>query len=129
MHTLFKLVPSPDWDYLAVLTLEGEVVYLDPNNNKVIDRIDFNTSKELPGGERVRQENCVINLGFCFDFVEPKKKSPKKWLNLRKFKKNASVMAVNDASFCEYLFTDHCKTYQKHLDSVWENLLILQNYR
>jgi hypothetical protein len=129
MTTIFKIITSPDYDYVALLTLEGDVIYLDSEKNKMVDKINFNTFKELPGGESIKYENCVVNLGFCFDYVEPLSKKSKSNINKRKFKKNASLMAITNSKFCEYLFTDHCKTYEKTLDSSWENLLILQNYR
>ena len=129
MTTIFKIIPSPDWDYIALLTLEGEVLYIDSEKKKWVDKINFNTLREMPGGDPFKCENCVLNLGFCFDYVASLKKNPKTSFNKRKFKKNASIMAVSNSMFCEYLFTDHCKTYQKSLESSWENLLILQNYR
>lgn len=127
MKTLFKLVPSPDQDYLAVLSLEGEVFFIETEKNKLADRIDFNSSLELPGGMKIRQESSVLSLGFCFDYVEQKKK--KKTFNHRKFKKNSTLMSINNGTFCEYLFVDKSKTYERSLDSPWEQLLVLQNYR
>ena len=129
MTTLFKLVPSPDWDYLAALSLEGNVAFIDTVKNSLIDKINFNTFQELPGGLSLKQENCVVNLGFCFDYIEDSKKKSNSDISKRKFKKNAALMAINDSRFCEYLFLDKSKTYEKKLQNSWENLLILQNYR
>ena len=130
MTTIFKLTKSIDSDYLAAITLEGGVYFLETEEGELIGKKDFNNNiNDTDGGSYV-EENAILDLGFCYEYVpsSEEKKSGDKF-KIRKFKKNSAVMSLSNKKFVEYLFKDQKMTLEKNLNNVWEKTLVLQNYR
>lgn len=141
MRTIFKLVKSYDEQYLAALTLEGEVIFIDTETETVLSVINFNTVVEKENGISYKEENTVLDLGFCLQNLkelsrETKEVSSKKRDSTKKQKKNflkrnfmqdSAVMTINNGTFSEYLIKENSKTWLKRVPYKWERILMLPN--
>lgn len=139
MSTIFKLVKSYDEQYLAALTLEGEVIFIDPETEDVINLVDFNSEVTDKNGITYKEENTVLDLGFTLQsFKGIPQKTKKKSINnsgkkksknflKRNFMQDSAVMTINNGTFSEFLIKDGTKTWLKKVPFKWEKILMLPN--